>query len=64
MAVTSVHQRELVKKQQLVIRADEISSNIDAIFSEKSQGTKAKQLLNGSTKQPHKSNVVKSPDLH
>ena len=44
MAITSAHQREQVKKQQQVIRADETPSNIDIILTKKSQGTlKTKQ---------------------
>ena len=48
MAITFAHQREQVKKQQQVIRADETPSNIDAILAKKFQSTKAKQLVSTS----------------
>ena len=40
MAITFGRQKEQVKKQQQVIRADETPSNIDAILAKKSQSTK------------------------
>ena len=62
-AITFARQREQVKKQQQVIRADEMPSNIDAILAKKSQSTKAKQLASTSTKQPHKPDPVINPRI-
>ena len=62
-AITIARQREQVKKQQQVIRADETQSNIDAILAKKSQSTKAKQLASTSTKQPHKPDPVINPRI-
>ena len=62
-AITFARQREQVKKQQQVIRANETPSNIDAILAKKSQSTKAKQLASTSTKQPHKPDPVINPRI-
>ena len=56
MAITSARQREQVKKQQQVIRADQTPSNIEAISAMRSQGKKNKQPVSRNSKQTHKSN--------
>ena len=61
-AITAAHQREQVRKQQQVIRIDEIPSNIDAIATKKPQATKAKPTR-GSVKQPQKFNLVSNPQV-
>ena len=60
--ITATHQREQVRKQQQVIRADETSSNIDAIANKKPQATKAKPTR-GSVKQPQEFNPVSNPQV-
>ena len=54
--VTSARQQESVKKQQKVTRAEESSSNVDAIHSKQMQVKTNKSVL--SNKQAHKQNPV------
>lgn len=61
MAVTSAHQREQVKKQQQIVRADETSTNIDAILAKKFQGMKAKQPASESSNQPQSLILSQTP---
>ena len=62
MAITSARQREQVKKQQQVIRADETPSNIDTILAKKSQG-KLRVKQPTSKQQPQKFNPVTNSQI-
>ena len=55
-AITAARQREQVKKQQRVIRAEETPSNIDAVVTKKPQTTRTKSTRGSAHKQLQKSN--------
>ena len=61
-AVATARQRESVKKQQKVVRAEDSPSNVDAVHS--TQGKKDKPVANKPTpRQPHKFNPVTGSDI-
>ena len=61
-AVATACQRESVKKQQKVVRAEDSPSNVDAVHS--TQGKKDKPVANKPTpRQPHKFNPVTGSDI-
>ena len=63
-AVTSAHQRESVKKQQKIVRAEESSPNIDAVHSKQIRGKTGEPIANNPTlKQHRKANLVTDSDM-
>ena len=60
-AITSARQRESVKKQQKVVRAEESSPNVDAVHSKQTRVKTDKSV--SSNKQAHKQNPVTGSDI-